>query len=165
MTARRSRRNRGIHFRRAVRQFPFVRPATFLRQAERRANSQWSYQSVVRPKIPTLENQEFNNPIDAFIAARHAEHGLTPVEHAKPETLLRRVYLDLLGLPPTVEQTEAFVNDPSDAAYQLIVNRLLKSPQYGERWGRHWMDVWRYSDWYGSTGAKEIRNSQYHIWQ
>ena len=121
----------------------------------------WSYQPVVRPEIPPHSG---NNPIDAFVEARHAELDLTPVELAKPEIQLRRVYLDLIGLPPTKEQLQAFLADPSDQAYEQIVDQLLASPQYGERWGKHWMDVWRYSDWYGSTAANEIRNSQYHIW-
>ena len=79
--------------------------------------------------------------------------------------LLRRVYLDLIGLPPTRDELHEFLVDPSDAAFERVVDRLLASPQYGERWGRHWMDVWRYSDWYGSRGINEIRYSQRHIWR
>src|SRR5690606_9320965 len=77
--------------------------------------------------------------------------------------LLRRVYLDLIGLPPTRNELQAFVNDASPNAYEKVVDRLLASPRYGERWGRHWMDVWRYSDWDGYQ--KEVRNSQPHIWR
>src|SRR5262249_54958315 len=77
--------------------------------------------------------------------------------------LLRRIYLDLIGLPPTREELHAFLADESPDAYEKVVDRLLSSPQYGERWGRHWMDVWRYADWAG-YGA-EVRDSQKHIWR
>jgi hypothetical protein len=77
--------------------------------------------------------------------------------------LLRRVYLDLIGLPPTPEELHAFLDDKSDDAYEKVVDKLLASPQHGERWGRHWMDVWRYSDWAG-WGA-EVRDSQPHVWR
>src|SRR5204863_4382541 len=76
--------------------------------------------------------------------------------------LLRRVTLDLTGLPPTVEESAAFLNDPSSDAYEKVVDRLLASPAYGERWGRHFLDVWRYSDWWGL--GPEVRNSQKHMW-
>ena len=89
------------------------------------------------------------NPIDAFVAAEHEKRGLTPRPDAPRHVLLRRVYLDLTGLPPTREQLHAFLDDPSDNAYEKVVDQLLASPRYGERWGRHWMDVWRYSDWAG----------------
>ena len=75
---------------------------------------------------------------------------------------MRRVYLDLTGLPPTLEQQDAFLSDGAPDAYERLVNQLLDSPAYGERWGRHFMDIWRYSDWWG-LGA-EVRNSQKHIW-
>jgi hypothetical protein len=84
---------------------------------------------------------------------------------AQKHILLRRVYLDLIGLPPTRKQLHAFLNDKSPNAYENVVKRLLKSPQYGERWGRHWMDVWRYSDWYGRRQVNDVRNSYPHIWR
>ena len=77
------------------------------------------------------------------------KQGLTLQKPADPRLLLRRVYLDLIGLPPTLAEQEAFLKDPSPQAYEKTVDRLLASPQYGERWGRHWMDIWRYSDWWG----------------
>src|SRR5262249_36162009 len=77
--------------------------------------------------------------------------------------LLRRVYLDLIGLPPTRAELHAFLQDTSPNAYEKVVDRLLASPQYGERWGRHWMDVWRYSDWAGWN--QQVRDSQPHIWR
>ncbi|HEY1335923.1 MAG TPA: DUF1553 domain-containing protein, partial [Bryobacteraceae bacterium] len=80
-------------------------------------------------------------------------------------TLLRRVYLDLIGLPPTREQLHAFLADTMPNAYEKVVDRLLASPRYGERWGRHWMDVWRYSDWYGRRSVPDVMNSYPQIWR
>jgi hypothetical protein len=128
----------------------------------------WSFQPLRRPVVPSSSSQGdatswVRNPIDAFLAAEHRQHGLKPRPAADPATLIRRVYLDLTGLVPTPETVRAFVADPSDRAYEAMVDRLLASPQYGERWARHWMDVWRYSDWDG-FGA-EVRESQPHIWR
>jgi hypothetical protein len=124
----------------------------------------WAFRQPVRPAVPTVANRQWVlNPIDAFIADQHEQRNLTPVPPAPKHVLLRRVYLDLIGLPPTSEQLQAFLADDSEAAYESAVNRLLDSPHYGERWGRHWMDVWRYSDWSGYK--QEIRNSQPHIWR
>ena len=124
----------------------------------------WAYQKTVRPPVPAVKNPVWvNNALDQFIAASHDRAGLTPVPAAAPEVLLRRVYLDLIGLPPTHEQLITFLNDKSPGAYEREVDRLLNSPQYGERWGRHWMDVWRYSDWSGF--GELVRYSQRHIWR
>ena len=126
----------------------------------------WAYQSPKRPRVPTVKNKGWvKNPIDAFVAAQLAEHKLKANQPASKEVLLRRVYLDLIGLPPTRNELQTFLNDTSPDAYEKVVDHLLKSPHYGERWGRHWMDVWRYSDWYGRRGQGEIRYSQYHIWR
>ncbi|MEX0728821.1 MAG: DUF1553 domain-containing protein [Planctomycetaceae bacterium] len=126
----------------------------------------WSYKPLTKPAIPEVKGHAWvRNPIDAFIAAEHEKRGLTARPAADPETLLRRVYIDLIGLPPTQQELHAFLENPSDAAYEQTVDRLLNSAQYGERWGRHWMDVWRYSDWYGSRNINEIRYSQRHIWR
>ncbi len=119
---------------------------------------------VARPKVPSVKNQGWvRNSIDAFIAVEHEAHGLHPRPEAPREVLLRRVYLDLVGLPPTPAELQAFREDPSPDAYEKMVERLLTSPQYGERWGRHWMDVWRYSDWAGY--GPQVRDSQPHIWR
>jgi hypothetical protein len=91
--------------------------------------------------------------------------GLVPSAQSVPEKLLRRLYIDLTGLPPSRDQLLAFLEDPSDKHYRLIVNQLLESPQYGQRWGRHWMDIWRYSDWYGRRSVGDVRNSYPHIWR
>ena len=123
----------------------------------------WAFRTPARPDVPKVKNTAWvKNPIDAFIAAGHEKHGLTPQLAADKRTLLRRVTIDLTGLPPTREELAAFVADDRPDAYEKVVDRLLSSKQYGERWGRHWMDVWRYSDPWG-LGA-EMRNSQKHIW-
>jgi len=120
----------------------------------------------VRLATPHVAHAEWvRNPIDAFIAAAHEAHGLTPLPPAEKHVLLRRVYLDLIGIPPTREELHTFLNDESPAAYERVVDRLLDSPQYGERWGRHWMDVWRYSDWYGRRRVPDCLNSYGQIWR
>ena len=130
---------------------------------ERDPREHWAFQPPVRPTVPSVDHPELaKNPIDAFITAKRQEHGLTPQPPADKRVWLRRVSLDLIGLPPTRKELDAFVADNSDAATDRVVTRLLDSPQYGERWGRHWMDIWRYSDWWGL--GVEVRNSQKHIW-
>ena len=124
----------------------------------------WAFQPPIRPEVPEVEAIGWSgNPIDAFLAEGHQRQGLVPLAAAKPQVLLRRVYLDLIGYPPTRAQLHAFLADPSMEAWQETVRQLLDRPAYGERWGRHWMDVWRYSDWYG-LGA-QVRYSQKHIWR
>ncbi len=124
----------------------------------------WSFQPVERPLVPEIDGKPVSgNPIDAFILAKHKELQLAARPETDKATLLRRVYLDLIGLPPTREELHAFLADESPSAYETVVDRLLASPHYGERWGRHWMDVWRYSDWAGYRA--EVRESQPHIWR
>ncbi len=128
--------------------------------------SYWSYQLPQRAEPPQPHRAAWaQHPVDRFIAAQHDSHGLAPRPQAPPAVLLRRLYLDLIGLPPTPAELHRFLADPSDAAWNKSVNELLGRPEYGERWGRHWMDVWRYSDWYGSRAINEIRYSQRHIWR
>ena len=105
------------------------------------------------------------NPIDAFIAAEHDQRGLSSLPEADNATLLRRVFIDLIGLPPTSAELQDFLNDHEPDAYERVVDRLLESPEHARRWARHWMDIWRYSDWYGSRGGNELRNSRRHIWR
>ncbi|HZL33761.1 MAG TPA: DUF1549 and DUF1553 domain-containing protein [Tepidisphaeraceae bacterium] len=105
----------------------------------------WVMKPVVRPPIPAGLTDS-TNPIDAFIAAQYKAHGLTPVGLADKGTLLRRVYLDLIGIPPTVAEQEAFAADNSPDAYQKVVDHLLASEQHGVRYARHWLDVLRYAD-------------------
>ena len=130
---------------------------------ERDPREHWAFQSPVRSSIPETSVPGWSkNPIDAFIASMREQKGLSPQSPATKPIWLRRVMLDLIGLPPTAEELDAFVADESDQAFETVVNRLLDSPQYGERWGRHWMDIWRYSDWWGL--GEDARNSQKHIW-
>jgi hypothetical protein len=124
----------------------------------------WSYHPPSRSAVPQGQMTAWvRNPIDAFIAAGLESQGLSPAPATAKSTLLRRVYLDLVGLPPTRDELAAFLADDSPHAYEAVVDRPLASPQSGERWGRHWMDVWRYSDWSGYR--QEIRNSARHIWR
>ncbi|MBI4657875.1 MAG: DUF1553 domain-containing protein [Verrucomicrobia bacterium] len=112
----------------------------------------WAFVRPERPLPPNLRDAEqAHNPIDRFILARLEKEGLKPSSPAKRATLIRRVSLDLLGLPPSPEEVDAFVNDPRPEAYEQLVDRLLASPTYGERWGRHWLDLARYADSNGYT--------------
>ncbi|HZU39232.1 MAG TPA: DUF1549 domain-containing protein, partial [Gemmataceae bacterium] len=123
----------------------------------KRAPHHWAFQPVKRPALPTVHNKSWvRTPIDAFVLTQLEKHGLRPNPPADRRTLLRRVYLDLIGLPPTPAEQEAFVRDPSPNAYAKVVNDLLARPQYGERWARHWLDVARYaeSNGYERDGAK-----------
>ena len=116
-----------------------------------RAARHWAFQrikAVVPPPDPTGES---SRPIDRFIAAKRRAAGLRPVRPADRRTLIRRVTFDLIGLPPTPEEVADFENDGSPAAFSRVVDRLLASPHYGERWGRHWMDVVRYADTAGDN--------------
>ncbi len=133
----------------------------------------WSLQPLVRPKVPGAGNSERGarsddkttgntssstphsalsaprSPIDAFIRAKLAEHGLSPSPEADRRTLHRRLSFDLLGLPPDPDEVEAFVADPDPLAYERLVETMLASPRYGERWARHWLDVVHYGDTHG----------------
>ena len=125
----------------------------------------WSYQLISRPAIPGTESDWARNAIDRFIDQTRRQQQLSHMDEASREQWIRRVYIDLIGLPPTRKELHAFLGDDSHHAYEKVVDSLLSRPQYGERWGRHWMDIWRYSDWYGSRAINEIRYSQRHIWR
>ncbi|MCA8998880.1 MAG: DUF1549 domain-containing protein, partial [Planctomycetaceae bacterium] len=120
------------------------------------AEEHWAFQPVRDPEIPKVESSP-KNPIDAFIQAKLASHGLQPSPEADRRTLIRRVFYTLTGLPPSPEEVEAFVNDADPHAYEKLVDRLLESPQYGEQWARHWLDIARYSDTKGYVYAREER--------
>jgi hypothetical protein len=130
-----------------------------------RSGYAWTpFEAVKRPPVPAVQNTAWvRNPIDALLAAEHEARGLTPRPEAPRAVLLRRVYLDLIGLPPTREELHAFLANASPDAYEKVVDGLLSRPEHGERWGRHWMDVWRYSDWAG-WGA-QVRDSQPNVWR
>jgi hypothetical protein len=107
----------------------------------------WALQPVRRPEPPTVQNLAWvRNPIDAFILQRLEAKGIQPGPEADKTTLLRRLTFDLIGMPPTPEEVDAFLADNSPAAYEKVVDRLLASPHYGERWARHWLDVARYAE-------------------
>jgi mono/diheme cytochrome c family protein len=127
----------------------------------------WAFQKPEKAPLPKLTGALASwskNPVDILLAARWQEKGLQPSPEADRRTLLRRVYIDLTGLPPTPAEIDSFLSDRSPDAYEKVVDSLLESPRYGERWGRHWMDIWRYSDWYGRRDLDDQRNSVRHIW-
>ena len=118
----------------------------------------WAFEPIQRPPVPALKSEISNlksqvrNPIDAFVRARLERDGLSPSPEAPKHTLIRRVTLDLTGLPPTLEELDAFVADQSLDAYERVVDRLLKSPRFGERMVWEWLDAARYADTNGYQG-------------
>jgi hypothetical protein len=110
----------------------------------------WAYQPLAKPAIPAIKRTDWGRtPLDAFILARLEGQGLAPSPPADKRTLLRRVTYDLTGLPPTPEDLDAFLKDESPQAYEKVVDRLLASPRYGERWARHWLDVVHFAETHG----------------
>ncbi|MDR3402601.1 MAG: DUF1549 and DUF1553 domain-containing protein [Chthoniobacter sp.] len=111
----------------------------------------WSVQPIVRPAVPqgADASAQFGNPIDAFIAVKLREKGLAFSAEADRRTLIRRLSFDLLGLPPSPEEVKAFISDQRSDAYEQLVDRLLASPRYGERWAQHWLDIAHYADTHG----------------
>jgi hypothetical protein len=124
----------------------------------------WAFKAPVKVALPKIGNRQsaIGNPVDAFLEAQRRQQKLTAQPAAEKSIWLRRVTLDLTGLPPTLEEQRAFEADKSPQAHERVVERLLASPHYGERWGRHFMDIWRYSDWWGL--GTQLRYSQKHIW-
>ena len=106
----------------------------------------WAFKLPVQAAVPAADDRRLTNPIDRFLEDARRKHGLTAAHRADRQTLIRRAYLDLLGLPPTPAQVSAFVNDKSPAAWEHLIDSLLASPHYGERYGRMWLDVARYAD-------------------
>ncbi len=130
----------------------------------KRAAKLWSLQPVEKPAVPAGVT-ESHNPIDAFIAAQYQERGLHPAPKADKLALLRRVYFDLIGIPPTVAEQDAFLRDPSPDAYAKVVDRLLANEQHGARWGRHWLDVLRYADLDGVDGSVMPAAASVYLWR
>ena len=122
-------------------------------------SSHWAFKAPERPSVPGFDVARFRvrNEIDPFVVAKLVEHELSQSPEADKVSLLRRLQLDLIGLPPTIEEVDAFVADASPDAYEKQVERLLKSPHYGERWGRHWLDAARYAD---SDGFEKDKSRQ-----
>ena len=107
----------------------------------------WAFKKLSCPKPPVAHNTRWvRNPIDAFVLAELERNGLHPSPPADKISLLRRATLDLIGLPPTPEEVDAFLADRSPNAFEKVVDRLLSSPHYGERWARHWLDLARYAE-------------------
>ena len=121
--------------------------------AKKTEPSWWSFKKLRRPPVPSLASQSGPmNPVDAFVLVALHEKGLIPAPKADKRTLLRRIYFDLIGLPPTPAQLDRFLKDSDPEAYEKEIDKLLDSPQYGERWGRQWLDVVRYADSAGFEG-------------
>jgi hypothetical protein len=122
----------------------------------------WSFRPVVRPPVPVVRNADrVRTPVDAFLLAGLEAAGLRPAPPAEKTALLRRVTYDLIGLPPTPEEVDAFLADASPEAYEKVVERLLASPHYGERWGRHWLDLVRYAE----TNGYEFDQAKPSVWR
>ena len=120
---------------------PDPRTGKAVAKYETKGNDHWAFKPITKPAPPTI-----GNPIDAFVIAKLDEKGMKLSPPADKRTLIRRAYYDLTGLPPTPEEVQMFIDDSSPDAFEKVVERLLASPRYGERWGRHWLDVARYSD-------------------
>jgi hypothetical protein len=122
----------------------------------------WAYRPITRPAVPSVKNVDWGrNSIDAFILSRLEHEGLAPVAEADRVTLLRRVSYDLTGLPPTPEEVDAYLADKSEDAYERLVDRLLDSPRYGEKWGRHWLDLVRFAE----TNGYERDSAKPNAWR
>ncbi|MBI4661948.1 MAG: DUF1553 domain-containing protein [Verrucomicrobia bacterium] len=122
----------------------------------------WSLKPLRKPAVPQIREQDagwIRNPIDAFILVKLREQGLEPSRETDRRTLVRRLYFDLVGLPPTPEEIEAFLRDANPKAYEDLVDRLLASPRYGERWARHWLDVVHYGETHGYDKDKPRPNA------
>lgn len=125
----------------------------------RKANH-WCWQPIKTPEVPAVQRSDWpRDEIDNFVLHRIEDAGLTPADSADRRTLIRRVYFDLIGLPPSPEQVQHFVNDSSPDAFAKVVEVLLSSPRFGERWARHWMDLTRYAESYGHEFDYEIAHA------
>ncbi len=129
-------------------------------------SSHWAFNPPHRPQLPDVANSDWvRNPIDRFVLARLEAEGIQPSPEAEKTTLIRRLSLDLIGLPPTPAEVEQFVSDDNPKAYEKAVDRLLRSPHYGEKWARHWLDLARYGDSDGfETDAPRPHAWRYRHW-
>jgi hypothetical protein len=122
----------------------------------------WAFQPLQRPPLPTVRKGDWiRNPIDGFVLARLEAAGLEPAEPAPQRQLARRAHLDLLGLPPEPDDLDTFVVDSTENAYEKLIDKLLANPHYGERWGRHWLDLVRYAD----TNGYEVDGVKPFVWR
>lgn len=146
---------------------PETQPATrSQRMTVSEAGDFWSFQPLRRPQVPESPNDDWSRTaVDSFIMARLRQQGLTPVADADRRTLIRRASIDLTGLPPTAKEVQTFLSDDSPDALAQLVERLLASPAYGERWARHWLDVARYADTAGDGADYPVREAvKYRDW-
>lgn len=126
----------------------------------------WAFQKLTKPGLPApKEHSTYTNPIDWFVASKLEAEGLQMQKPADKRILLRRVYLNLVGMPPSPAEMENFLNDRSPDSYEKVVDTLLADPRHGERWARHWMDIWRYADWHGRRYVQDVWNSAPQIWR
>jgi hypothetical protein len=140
----------------------FAEPGEIPRTRPNAANH-WAFHPPVRPPLPAVRDSGWcRTPVDRFILARLENEGMQPSTEADKTTLIRRLYLDLIGLPPTPKEVDEFVADKSPDAYSKVVERLLASPHYGERWGRHWLDAARYAD---SDGYEKDKSRQVYFYR
>ncbi|MFN8739344.1 MAG: DUF1549 domain-containing protein [Pirellula sp.] len=130
------------------------------------AKSHWAFQPIAEPMLPAVSAEAWvKSPIDRFVLARLEAAGMKPRSRADKETLIRRASFDLIGLPPTVAEIDAFLADESPEAFEKVVDSLLQSPHYGERWGRHWLDLVRYADSNGADENHDLPNAwHYRDW-
>lgn len=125
----------------------------------------WSFAPVRNPRLPAIKDTDWaRNPIDNFVLARLERSGISPSPKADRFTLIRRVHLDLIGLPPSIQDVDEFVSDDQPAAYERMIDRVLSSPRFGERWGRHWLDQARYADSHGYTNDNARIMWPYRDW-
>ena len=139
-----------------------MEPADSTQDQTRDQAQVWPWIQLSLPEVPRLKQVEWvRNPIDAFILAALEEKGMEPAPTASRRALLRRLYFGLIGLPPSPEQMDRFLNDSSEEAYRNAIENLLANPAYGERWGRHWLDLVRYSD----TVGEAVDYPRPHMWR
>ena len=145
---------------------PRVRSEHIAGMSSEKAKSWWAFQPLSRAAPPTIGNPDLAfNPVDNFIVKELEARGLQPLDVADRRTWIRRATLDLTGLAPTPEEIESFLHDSSDEAFATVIDRLLASPAYGERWGRHWLDIARYADTAGDGADYPVREaSKYRDW-
>ena len=128
---------------------------------QEQADNHWAYQPIVKPVPPAVKGNWARTPVDEFIRAKHEAAGLQPAKPADKRTLIRRAYIDLIGLPPTLAEVEAFEKDDAPEAFKKVINQLLARPEYGERWGRYWLDIARYADTSGDRAGGNRRDPRY----
>src|SRR5918912_23581 len=139
----------------------FPTPEQYDARIKPKDRAHWAFQPVRAPAVPAVRDAAWvRTPIDAFILAKLEAAGLRPSPPADKVTLLRRVTLELTGLPPTPEEVDAFLKDTSPDAYEKLVDRLLASPHYGERWATHWLDVVRFAE----SNGYELDAERPHAW-